>query len=206
MKRLTQHLAFETLVDLADGGLADRARAEAEAHLTNCAECRSLFGDAQRIVAAMRSDDLVPAPPYAIARALLAFHPLARPAPIKEETPGPLRRWLEGVLQFDSGATPAFGLRSGGEASPARQVVYTLDAYDLDLRLEPGRAAWVVAGQLLGGDATGAAVLAGEAGRYASELNDLGEFTFGDVRPGVYQLLISLPDIDLAISALSVGG
>lgn len=211
MKQSTQHLAFETLVQLAEGARADRglaasARNEAEMHLAGCASCRTLYGEAQRIVAALHGDDLAAAPPYAIARALQAFRPLARPVAAGAEGPGLVRRWLEGLLQFDSAAAPAYGLRSGGEAQPARQVVYTLDAYDLDLRLEPDGAGWLVAGQLLGSDAPGMATLAGEEGRHDCALNDLGEFTFEDLRPGVYKLSISLPDVDLVISTLSVGG
>ena len=211
MKQSTQHLAYETLVQLAEGARADRglaasARREAEIHLAGCSSCRSLFGEAQRIVAAMHGDDLAAAPPSVIARALQAFRPLARPVAAGAEGPGPVRRWLEGLLQFDSAAAPALGMRAGGEASPARQVVYTLDDYDLDLRLEPGGAGWLVAGQLLGSDALGMATLAGEEGRYGCALNDLGEFTFEDLPAGVYNLSIALPDVDLVISALSVGG
>lgn len=201
MKIFAKHLSFESLLDYTEGRLVETQRTATEAHLENCDECRTTLASVQRMVAALQGDELESAPPQSIALALKLFRPLT-----KAQAAEPQRRSLLGVLRFDSGLTAATGARSGaGAPLPARQLLFNLEDYDLDLRLEASGAAWLLAGQLLGSETTGTAALIGAGQHYRSELNELGEFNFAAVQPGLYQLVIALPAADLSIEDLRVG-
>lgn len=202
MKPLTKHLSTATLADYTDHRLEEAQRADAEQHLSACTKCRAALSSVQRMMAALRSNELAAAPPTAIARALQLFRTAARTQPAEPQRPS-----LLGLLRFDSGLTPALGMRSSSaEPTAMRQLFFSVGEFDLDIRLDSRGGQWLLAGQLLGGQAAGSAVLIGaEEQRYRSELNDLGEFRFEDVELGSYQLLIALPAVDLVIPALRVG-
>lgn len=203
MMQFAKHLSFATLADYAEGRLAELARTEADGHLDTCEACRASLASVQRMVAALHAGELAAAPPHVVAQALKLFRPLARVGAAGK----PDRLSLFGLLRFDSGATPAFGLRGGpGEQKSPRQLLFHVGEYDLDIRIEMAGEDWRVAGQLLGSETAGSAGLNGADHRYQSELNDLGEFSFDAVMPGVYQLLIVLPATDLVIAELQVGG
>jgi hypothetical protein len=116
-----------------------------------------------------------------------------------------LRRFVA-ALAFDSGSTTpaALGLRSGALAT--RQLLFTAEGHDVDLRLEPmagGR--WKVSGQVLGPDAVGSALLL-PSGAPAQQVawSPLAEFSFDPVAAGACQLLlrsdaweIDIPDVPL---------
>lgn len=203
MMQMGKHLTFATLADYADGRLAEPARAEADRHLGACAACRADLAGVQRMMAALYAGELAPAPPDTVAQAVKLFRPLARAAAGDK----PARPSLLGLLRFDSGANLALGLRSGpGPQRSPRQLLFHVGEYDVDIRIETTGDDWRMAGQLLGSETAGSADLIGSDHRYRSELNELGEFGFDSVAPGIYELLIALPTVDLAIADLPVGG
>jgi hypothetical protein len=83
-----------------------------------------------------------------------------------------------------------------------RQLFFTVDEFDIDIRLEASGGVWRVQGQLLGGSTAGSAELAGDEHHYSGELNDLGEFAFTGVRPDSYRLQIALPGIEISVPEL----
>ena len=99
------------------------------------------------------------------------------------------------------------GLRASGGAAEVRQLLFSLDGRDVDLRIapagEPGR--FRVQGQVLGPDAAGmAAFHCGDAQGEAA-WNELAEFGFDAVPAGTCRLLLrtaaweaELPPIELA--------
>jgi hypothetical protein len=122
---------------------------------------------------------------------------------------GTALRRIQAVLTFDSlGAMPlAAGMRSLG--SPSRQLLFSADGLDIDLRIRPDGAAFALSGQVLGNLGAGRVALAPEgapdAPSHAASLDDLGEFRLPGVPPGRYLLslqsdeqLVCLPAIDLA--------
>lgn len=199
MKLFSNHISVEDLVDFADDRLEDSARAAVEQHLATCNRCTAALLTYQRILKIMRSDELQSAPPHVTARALQLFKPVTI---TKSE-----RRSLLGHLLFDSGAglTPALGIRSGQTTAP-RQLLYNIAEFDIDIRIESRGNDWILSGQLLGDVSTGSVALISAAQSYASELNELGEFTFSPVSGGAYQLRIALPEVDITIPELSLGG
>lgn len=149
------------------------------------------------------SRGLEEAPEHLIQRAIGLWQPraMARPA----APAGALRR-LAAALSFDSGAVApaAFGLRSGALAT--RQLLFTAEGHDVDLRLEPMPGGlWRISGQVLGPDRLGSAVLL-PAGAPAQQVawSPLAEFSFDPVAAGACQLLlrseaweIDIPDVPL---------
>jgi hypothetical protein len=143
------------------------------------------------------------APEALIQRAIGLWQPRAMTRPTAPA--GALRR-LVAALSFDSGAsTPAaLGLRSGALAT--RQLLFTAEGHDVDLRLEPmAGGLWKISGQVLGPDSQGSAVLR-PAGAPAQQVawSPLAEFSFDPVAAGACQLLlrteaweIDIPDVPL---------
>jgi hypothetical protein len=134
---------------------------------------------------------LVDAPEHVIQRALAAF------TTHRHASSGTrLRERLAAVLTFDSGgASPlAFGLRSSGGA--VRQLLFTLDGCDIDLRVAPAEQAhcYALSGQVFGPDSSGVVVMQSEDGASRSEvaLSELGEFRLPSVPAGAYRLTLEL--------------
>lgn len=137
------------------------------------------------------------APPALVQRAIDLWQPQAAPAS------GPLRQLLA-TLSFDSAATSplALGLRSGGAAS-ARQLLFSADGLDVDLRLAPATSTaplrWTLSGQLLGPDAGATAEL--KVGGYAARvaLDELAEFRFELLPEGECRLTLRSGDWTLEL-------
>lgn len=143
---------------------------------------------------------LADAPEHVIQRALSVWRP--RPA----EAPGLLRRLLA-VLSFDSSsASPlAFGMR--GSAGPVRQLLYSVEGRDVDLRITADEeATYSLSGQVLGPDAAGMVVIEAQPGgeRAATMLSDLGEFVLPPVGAGAYRVSLELADLVIELPALEL--
>jgi hypothetical protein len=200
------HLSFAQLIDLAESGSAENVAdgaGTADAHLAACSQCRMELDGVRRMMASLYRDELQ-APPAALTEQVLRmFRPAARAEPAEQPLATALRA-LVALLRFDSGLTPAFGMRSAQGLH--RQLFYSVDEYDIDVRLAAEADGWRVEGQVLGSANGGTAELAGAAQRYSGEINDLGEFVFGGVAPGSYQLLFALPEVEIAVPELALPG
>jgi len=138
--------------------------------------------DAELADALRRSRVLLDAPESVIQRAVDVF--VARPRAMAAPAPAGVLRRLVAVLGFDSGTlTPqAAGLRSAGAAG--RQLLFSADGRDVDLRITLGTGGWVVSGQVLGPDAKGRVALTCEGFSAEQAWNDLAEFHFDGVPAG----------------------
>jgi hypothetical protein len=94
-------------------------------------------------------------------------------------------------------------MRSG--AGQVRQLLFTVDEFDIDVRLQPANGNWRLEGQVLGGAGGGTAALGGATHNYVGEVNSLGEFAFTGLEPGVYRMQITLADAEIAIAELPLG-
>lgn len=153
------------------------------------------------------------APEHLVQRAIALFDARASAAPASvAAAPASALKRLAAVLSFDSAgrAALAFGRRSGGSAT--RQLLYTADGRDIDLRVTPVEAAdgprWRISGQVLGPDERGWARLQGESARREVSWNDLAEFSFDSVGAGSWVVVlhgsdweVELPPIDLPAKA-----
>lgn len=145
------------------------------------------------------------APPAWRARAVAAWRAPVTVAGLAES----LRQRIHAVLSFDSWAAAplAAGLRSTG--SSTRQLVFSAEGRDIDLRITPQGDQFAIRGQVLGPDEAGSVALAPEhaaASVHACALDDLGEFHLGSVAPGRYSLRLVLPGHELVLPPFDVGG
>ena len=154
-----------------------------------------------------RSRVLEDAPEALIQRSIDLFR--ARPRAAAAAVPAGLRHRLAAVLSVDSAGAVATGLRSGQGGGPAqtRQLLFTADGRDIDLRLQPASDGthWRVSGQVLGPDLKGTATLL--AGGYSAEVawTDLAEFSFDQVPAGPCSLALYAPDWELVLPDFQTG-
>lgn len=122
-----------------------------------------------------------------------------------KQHPGLLER-LVATLTFDSGLQPALGLRAASIPESQRQFVYSTDAADvaMNVRPRPHDGHLDLDGQILPINSTdslafGVQLLEDSSETATTATNDLGEFTFEAVAPGVYELLASSERVEIHI-------
>jgi hypothetical protein len=125
-----KHSSLEKWADFARGVVGQEEKNAMQNHLeTGCKECAKVFSTWRRIHQAARRESAY-SPPDSVVRTvkgLGAIHGL-----------GKVSRMKAGVVQllFDSARSPLpAGVRSGSET--ARQLLYGVNDYRVDLRLEP---------------------------------------------------------------------
>jgi hypothetical protein len=195
MNIFSPHIPFSELTELAE----KQASPEAIAHLALCSKCSSQLQLIRQTIGLMRSDTAEDAPAEFIQQAKSIFRR-------KVVAHGPsLLQVIIASLTFDSLTNaPAFGLRSQGTAG--RQLIYSTETADIDVRVSPEDDQWQIAGQLLGEDCTSGDVeLEGDDFSASAELNELCEFSFGSVPAGAYKISIRLPDELIETPRLELG-
>jgi hypothetical protein len=198
MKIDSQHIPFARLADLAEKRAAADERTASMAHLSSCAVCAQQVERLEQVLGLMTTDTATDAPRDVLAYALSIFSDYAR-------EPSLLRR-IVAALSFDSSSNlaPAFGVRSGQTTS--RQLLYSAEENDIDLRITPEQENWIVAGQVLGEDCVGGRIeLEGRSGELtAVHLNDLCEFTLPPVPAGSYTVRLRLGNVEVEIPQLEL--
>ncbi len=199
MKTASQHIPFARLADLAEGRASADERPASMAHLSNCSECTRQLKRLGELLMLMRTDTATDAP-----RDVRAFAVGLFSGRESSREPSLLRR-IVAALSFDSSSNlaPAFGVRSGQATS--RQLLYSAEENDIDLRITAEDETWIVAGQVLGDDCSGGRVEIEGAGELAqAELNELCEFTLPPVAAGSYTLRLRLRDAEVEIPQLEL--
>ena len=197
MNIFSPHISFTELADIADE--QSQPAAETLLHLTTCSHCAKELQTLRQAVGLMRIDDVDNAPASLIKSAKAMFRNRGA-----NREPSRLARVLAG-LTFDSlTAKPAFGLRSG--ATTGRQLVYSTEMADLDLRVSPQSGEWEIAGQILGSsESRGNVKLVSDTFSASADLNELAEFGFQSVPSGIYTMLVHLPELEIEIPPLQLG-
>jgi hypothetical protein len=198
MKTTSQHIPFARLADLAEDRASAEERTASMTHLAACSHCAAELQRVGQVLELMRTDTATDAPRDVLAYAINIF----RGRELSE--PSLLRR-IVAALSFDSSMnmTPAFGVRSG--QATARQLLYSAEQSDIDLRISCQDDEWIVAGQLLGQDCVGGRVeIEGESGLAVAALNELCEFTLPPLPPGSYTLRLLLRDAEVEIPQLEL--
>ncbi len=199
MKTNSQHIPFAGLADLAEDRASSEERAASMKHVLACSDCNAKLQRLGQVLELMQTDTATNAP-----RDLLAF---ARNIFRQHEGAGEpsLLRRIVAALTFDSSMnlTPAFGVRSGQSAT--RQLLYSAEESDIDLRISSEQDQWIVAGQLLGQSCGGGQIeIEGEGQTATAPLNDLCEFKLPPVPAGSYTLRLKLSDVQVEISQLEL--
>jgi hypothetical protein len=127
-----------------------------------------------------------------------------------KQRPGLLKR-LVATLSFDSDLQPAVGLRALGTPESKRQFVYSSEVADvaINLRSRPHDGLSDLYGQIFPVDGTdpgafGAQLLKGSSKAATTTTNDLGEFSFGAVPPGTYEVLASSEQVEIRLTGVEV--
>jgi hypothetical protein len=189
------HISLETLADMAEDRVAGSALRAALAHVSKCSACDDILRRMRQVILTMKSDRAADAPRDVLLSAINIFSP----------SPSPLRR-VVAILTFDSRrAGPAFGMRSIQTAS--RQLLYSAQETDLDLRITVQNGECIVAGQIMrDGCSSGVVEISGVNGSSAANLNDLCEFTLPAVPVGNYSLILRMLDVEIEIPELELKG
>lgn len=159
-----------------------------------------------QVAAAFRGGDLAEPPAWVVARAQALFR-IHGPRP----QTGPIRRLLASLV-FDSRSHPVpVGLRAG--EPDERRVLYRADDLDLDLSIRPSTepGSVLLRGQALrastspGGLADGEVRLLRETETFASaSLDETGQFLLDPVPPGLYRLVLALPEEEVVVEGLDL--
>jgi hypothetical protein len=159
--------------------------------------------DDEPLEALLRASRGLEAPPAAVLQRAIDLCPAAVPA----AAAGVLRRLLA-TLSFDSGgAAPlAFGMR--GSAPGPRQLLFSAEGHDIDLRVGAAGAGWSLHGQVLGPDGRGRARLYGDDGveRGAAAIDELGEFRLELPAAGRCILRLELTGVLIELPAFDLSG
>ncbi len=106
-------------------------------------------------------------------------------------------------LTFDSGLEPALGWRA---TSPElqRQLTYSTEAVDVVISVGPRDELLDIHGRIFSVNSThpetfGVQLLAESSEIANTATNDLGEFTFEAVAPGVYEMIVSSERVEISI-------
>jgi hypothetical protein len=191
------NVTYEQLVDLAEGRVPQDRRAPLLARVQADPQLHTEYVRILRLISLMRADDSIDAPEAVLQRVIKLFR-----SRVAEARPGLLRR-LGALLTFDSAQSPlAVGLRSTSVGP--RQMLFSAEAYDIDVRLSPaGENEWTIVGQVLGEDTSGAVRL--NPPGVQAELNALGEFALSAVPAGRYSLTVALRGLEIETPEFTVG-
>lgn len=190
----SSHISLEILADIAENRVTGPALEAAMAHVRSCSDCDDTLRQLQHVVVMMRTDTAEDAPHDLLRSAINLFG-------LESQTP--VRRIIA-VLTFDSRTDrSAFGMRSIRTAS--RQLLYSAQDADLDLRVSVQNEECILSGQIIREGCKGGLVeISGATGSAEATLNELCEFTLPPMPVGNYSLKVRMPDVEIEIPELDL--
>ena len=190
----SSHISLETLADVIENRATSATLETVRTHVATCSACGEMLHRLERLILMMRSDVAADAPRDLLISAINVFPPGA---------PRPLRR-IVATLIFDSRkAMPVFGMRS--VRSSSRQLLYSAQQTDLDLRITIQNDECIVAGQVIREGYVGGLVeISGPTGSAEASLNELCEFTLPALPIGYYSLKVRMSDVEIEIPELEL--
>ena len=198
----SEDVEFAKLLDWVEGRLSEQEAQTVERQVAAADNATRADIAWLRAFARISEDVVIASPPAQVRDALIdRFEAYAQ----RKRQPALLKR-LVATLTFDSGMQPAPGLRTAGTPDSQRQFVYSTDAADvaIDVRSRPHDELLDLDGQIFplsGADpgAFGVQLLGGPPEVATAAANDLGEFTFEAVPPGVYEVLAKSDRVQIRI-------
>jgi hypothetical protein len=154
--------------------------------------------------------DMPDAPP-ALVRAAASLWP-SRESSTPNTTNHALLNRVLAVLSFDSWAvsTASLGLRAV-QSNQSRQLIFTAPGRDIDVRIVSSNDSYVLAGQILGPDESGAVELSvnteSQSARviHKSNIDDLSSFHIDNLRAGTYWMTLTLSSGEIELPPIQVG-
>jgi hypothetical protein len=198
----SEDVEFARLLDWVEGRLSEQEARIVEEQIA-VADSATLEDLAWlRAFARISENTVIASPPPEVREELIErFQAYAE----GKQRPGLLQR-LVATVTFDSNLRPAPGLRAAGVPEAQRQLVYSTDAADvaLHVRPRPHDGLFDLNGQIFLLNTTdsgtfGVQLLEGTSEVATTATNDLGEFAFEAVSPGVYEVLASNGWVEIRI-------
>ncbi len=197
----SEEVEFARLLDWVEGRLSEeeaRTVAERVAAADSATHADVAW---MRVFAQISEDTVIASPPSGVRDALIErFEAYAE----GKQQPGLLER-LVARLTFDSNLQPALGWRATTPWSQ-RQLAYSTEAADVTINLRPRSPDGLLDlhGHIFPVDSTdpgifGVQLLAGSSEVATTATNDLGEFTFEEMPPSVYEMMVSSDRVELSI-------
>ena len=203
----SEDVEFARLLDWVEGRLSEQEAQAVERQVAAADSATRADIAWLRAFARISEDIVIASPPPQVRDALIdRFEAYAE----RKRQPGLLKR-LVATLAFDSGMQPAPGLRTAGTPESQRHFVYSTDAADvaIDVRPRPHDELLDLDGQIFPMNGTdpgafGVQLLDDSSEVGTTATNDLGEFTFEAVPPGVYEVLASSGRVEIRIPRVEV--
>jgi hypothetical protein len=191
--KTSAHISLETLADVVENRATPATLETVTSHVATCSTCDDALQRLKQLVLMMRSDAVKDAPRDLLLSAISIFPPGT-----------PRLQRIIATLIFDSrNATPVFGMRSLRTSS--RQLLYSAEQSDLDLRITIQNDECILAGQVIReGCVVGLVEISGQAGSAEASLNELCEFTLPAIPVGQYSLKIRMQDVEIEIPELEL--
>ena len=202
----SEDVEFARLLDWVEGRLSEQEARAVQEQVAAAGSTTRADVAWMRAFARISEDTVITSPPSEVRDTLIdRFEAYAE----GKQQPGFLKR-LVATLTFVSNLQPAPGLRAGGVLE-SQQLVYSTDTADVALTVHPRRSDELLDldGQILlvnttDSDAFGVQLLEGSSDVITTATNDLGEFTFKAVPPGVYEMLASSDRVEIQIPRLEL--
>jgi hypothetical protein len=197
---------FARLVDWVEGCLSEEEARTVEKQVAADSDMHANVAWL-RAFARISEDTVIVSPPSEVRDSLFeSFQEYAERKPRS----GLLKRFFA-TLSFDSGLQPALGLRATRTPEPQREFVYCSEVADIaiSVRLRPHDGLLDFDGQIFPIDGTdpgafGVQLLNGSSEAPIATTNDLGEFSFGAVPPGTYEVLASSDQVEIRLTGVEV--
>jgi hypothetical protein len=198
------HLTYETLVNYLEERLSVEERSAVDAHLAlTCESCGRHLALMRKVFESAKGDYTTPPPVSVLKRAIDI--PLTNPRPPQPAT------WqrLIAALSFDSHLQLSSALTRG--ASRERQMLFSADQMDIDLKISATRGSHDLLGQIMGEQneniISAFVSLQSNSGQIlkVTETDSLGQFAFREISSGVYDLIFDLETQEIAVHGLEVG-
>ena len=199
----TEDEEFARLMDWVEGRLSEHEARAVEEWVAAAGSATQADVAWLRAFARVTEATVIASPPARVREALIErFDAYAE----GKQHPGLLQR-LVATLTFDSTMQPAPGLRAAHAQEAQRQLVYSTDNADVALIVRPRARDGLLDlhGQILPVDSDdtgifGVQLLQGSSEVGTTATNNLGEFTFEAVPPGMYEVLAGSDRIEIRIS------
>jgi hypothetical protein len=202
-----KRIDFSQLVDWVEGRVSEEeARAIDEQVAVADAATLADVAWLQKFVRAVQGA-VLESPPAEVRSTLVArFEAYAE----GQRTPGFLKR-VVATLAFDGGLRPAAGVRAASTQGERRQLIYSADALDVALNFWPRARDKNVDldGQVLPRDDVELGsfivqLLRGETQFAITATDDLGNFVFESILPGVYTIILSTDQLEVSITPVEL--
>lgn len=196
---------FERLVDWVEGYLPEEEARTEERRVAADSTTQASAAWLQAFVLISENTVIASPPPEVRDTLIERFEAYAD----RKQGHGVLKR-LIATLWYDSDLQPAAGMRAAG-ISEQREFVYCSEIADIAItvRSRPHDGHSEVEGQILpiddtNPDAFGAQLLDGSTVAATTAANDLGEFSFGTVPPGTYNVLAISDQVEVRLTGVEV--